>query len=291
MDAVSALDEVLDGVDQRQSGAHIGLEAVLDPGAQGEFLEAFVAGLLGTGGHLVGGDHGDAVGQGLLVDFAGFGAGGVVHQDTVFQIEIGDGLDKRFRRAVRGGVAELSPPVSGDAVRVDEHLSAVGQSHDAQVESADLLEVLALGEHLVDHRAADVADAEAEDVQALDLRFEEGLMNGLQRLALVLGVDDDGNVALRGALADGPDAHAVAAEGAEGAPGDAALLAHAVTDEGHDGKAGFDDERLNAAELLLRTELLVQCDFGISSVSVGHSNADGVFARPLGDEDHVDAGE
>ena len=148
-----------------------------------------------------------------------------------------------------------------------------------------------MGEHLVDHGAPHVAYAEAEDVQALDLCFEEGLMDGLQGLALVLGIDDDGNVALGGALADGPDADAVATEGAEGAPCDAALLSHAVSDEGHDGKAGFDDERLNAAELLFRTELLVQRDFSFSSVSISHSNANGVFARPLGDEDHVDASQ
>ena len=257
MDPVPTLDEVLDGVDQRQSGPHIGLEAVFDPGAQGEFLEAFVAGLLRAGGDLVGGDHGDAVGQGLLVDFARFGAGGVVHQDTVFQIEVGDGLNKRFGRAVRGGVGELGAPIAGDPIGIDQHLSAVGQSHDAQVESADLLEVLALGEHLVDHGAPDVADAEAEDVQALDLGFEESLMDGLQGLALVLGVDDDGNVALGGSLADGPDADSVPAKGAEGAPSDAALLAHAVSDQGHNGEAGFDDQWSDAAELLVRAELLV----------------------------------
>ena len=116
-------------------------------------------------------------------------------------------------------------------------------------------------------------------------------MNGLQGLALVLGVDDDGNVAFGGALADGPDAHAVAPEGAEGAPGNAALLAHAVTDQRHNGKARFDDERLNAADLLLCTKLLVQRGFSISGVSVGHGDADGVFARPLRNEDHVDAGQ
>ena len=148
-----------------------------------------------------------------------------------------------------------------------------------------------MGEHLVDHRSADIAHAEAEDVQALDFRFEEGLMDGLQGLALVLGVDDDGNVALGGALADGPDADAVAAEGAESAPGNAALLAHAVSDEGHDGKARFDDEGFNAAELLLGTKLLVQGRLGLCGISIGHGDADGVFARPLGDEDDVDAGQ
>ena len=101
-------------------------------------------------------------------------------------------------------------------------------------------------------------------MQALDFRFEEGLMDGLQGLALVLGVDDDGNVALGGALTDGPDADSVPAKGAEGAPGDAALLAHAVTNQGHDGEAGFDDQWSDAAELLVRAELLVQCGFGLS---------------------------
>ena len=87
------------------------------------------------------------------------------------------------------------------------------------------------------------------------------------------------------------DAHAVSAEGAKGAPGNAALLAHAVSDEGHDGEAGFDDQGSDAAELLVRTEFLVQCGFGFPCVSVGHSDADGVFTRPLGDEDHVDASQ
>ena len=152
----------------------------------------------------------------------------------------------------------MGSPISGDAVRVDQHLPAVGQSHDAQVESADLLEVFALSEHLVDHGAADVADTQAEDVQRLDLGFEEGLVHRLQCLALVLGVDDDGDVALGGALADGPDADAVAAQRAEGAPGDAALLAHTVAHEGHDGEAGFDHEWPNAAELLVGTEFFVE---------------------------------
>ena len=56
------------------------------------------------------------VGQGLFVDVAGFGAGGVVHQDAVFQIEVGDGLDEGFGRAVRGGVGELGAPIASDPI-------------------------------------------------------------------------------------------------------------------------------------------------------------------------------
>ena len=90
---------------------------------------------------------------------------------------------------------------------------------------------------------------------------------------------------------DGPDAHAIPSEGAKGAPGNAALLAHAVSDEGHDGEAGFDDQGSDAAEMLVRTEFLVQCRFSISCISIGHGDADGVLARALRDEDDVDAGE
>ena len=57
-------------------------------------------------------------------------------------------------------------------------------------------QVVALGQDLVDHGAADVAHAQAENVQRLDFGFEERLVQGLQGLALVLGIDDDADVAL-----------------------------------------------------------------------------------------------
>ena len=148
-----------------------------------------------------------------------------------------------------------------------------------------------VGPDLVDHGAADVAHAQAENVQRLDFGFEERLVQGLQGLALVLGIDDDADVALGGALADGPDADAIAAEGAKGAAGDAALLAHAVSDKGHDGKSGFDDERSDAAQLLVSTKLFIQCLFGAVGIGISHSDGNGVFRGALRHQDHIDSGQ
>ena len=128
-------------------------------------------------------------------------------------------------------------------------------------------------------------------MQRLDFGFEERLVQGLQGLALVLGIDDDADVALGGALADGPDADAIAAEGAKGAAGDAALLAHAVSDKGHDGKSGFDDERSDAAQLLVSTKLFVQCLFGAVGIGISHSDGNGVFRGALRHQDHIDSGQ
>ena len=189
------------------------------------------------------------------------------------------------------GLGQLGLPIARNAGIGEQHLAAVGQAHDAQVQAARCAQVVALGQDLVDHGAAHVAHAQAENVQRLDFGFEERLVQGLQGLALVLGIDDDADVALGGALADGPDADAVAAEGAKGTAGDAALLAHAVSDKGHDGKSGFDDERSDAAQLLVSTKLFVQCLFGAVGIGISHSDGNGVFRGALRHQDHIDSGQ
>ena len=231
------------------------------------------------------------MGQCLFVDFGGCSACGVVYQHAVFQIHVYDCLNESFRRARGLGSLELGLPIAFDARLGEEHLAAVGHAHDAEVQAARIAQVIALGEDLIDHRSAHVADAEAEDVQCLDFGFEEGLVHRLQGLAFVLGVDDDGDVALSGALRNGADADAVAAEGGEGAPGDAALLAHAVAHKRHDGKAGFDHEGADAAELLVGTKLFVEGLLGAVGVVVCHGDGDGVLAGPLGDQHDIDPGE
>ena len=179
---------------------------------KGELLEALIAFLCIAGGDLVGGHHGDAVGQGLFIDLSGDSTGGVVDQYAVFQIHASNGLNKGFWRAVCLGLGQLGLPIARNAGIGEQHLAAVGQAHDAQVQAANVFQFFPLGQDLVNHGSAHVAHAHAKDVQSLDFGFEEGLVQRLQGLSLVLCVDYNGDVALGGPLGDGPDANAIASK-------------------------------------------------------------------------------
>ena len=91
---------------------------------------------------------------------------------------------------------------------------------------------------LPQQRAADVADADDDQRQRL-ARFEERLMDGVERADLVRRVDDARDVALRRALGDRADVDVVAAERPEHLAGDARASLHPLADDGEDHLPGL----------------------------------------------------
>ena len=95
MDAIPALHEVFDGVNDWESCANVGLEAVLGVLRPGEGLQPFVPTLRIGRGDFVGRHHTDGCLKHFLVDAGHMGARGVVHKRSVFQVH---GLHRRHKR-------------------------------------------------------------------------------------------------------------------------------------------------------------------------------------------------
>ena len=66
---------------------------------------------------------------------------------------------------------------------------------------------------LVQQRAADVADTCAKQIDPAHFPLEEGAVQGAQRLAHVLFLKDNADVALRRSLGNGKDVDAVLPQG------------------------------------------------------------------------------
>ena len=87
MDAVSTLNEVLNGVDDRQASPHIRFKSVLGVFGACNPLQSFVARLRVRSRNFVGRHHANGRLKDFLVDPCHRLAGGVVYEQGIFQIQ------------------------------------------------------------------------------------------------------------------------------------------------------------------------------------------------------------
>ena len=105
---VAAVDEVVDGVDDGQSGSHVGLKQEFDPSPACRLLEFPVILEGGRGCDLVGSHHRDVVGEEVLVERCHLGACRAVHEDGVEDVHADDLVVEAFDGAGRA-VFQLFP--------------------------------------------------------------------------------------------------------------------------------------------------------------------------------------
>ena len=97
------------------------------------------------------------------------------------------------------------------------------------------------------------------------------------------------DVVFRGALGDGDDVHAFAAERGECAAGDAGNAMHVFSDHGHDGHVGIGGDVFDGLLGDFRRECLAQCRDCALFVGRRNHEADVVLRRGLRNEQHVGA--
>ena len=147
-------------------------------------------------------------------------------------------------------------------------------------------EVVPLLPQLLDERAADVADTDNRQRQPLP-RFEERLVNRVERPHLVRRIDDARDVALRCALRDRVDVDVVPSKGVEQLPRDARPPFHALA---HHGENGLIGPVVDHHQLIVHfvAEFLFDGFEAAPRVAAPDGEADRVLRRRLGDQDHVD---
>ena len=102
--------------------------------------------------------------------------------------------------------------------------------------------------------------------------------------------DDEGDVVFGGALGDGHDVHVFAAEGGEGAAGDAGDALHVFADGGDDGDVGIGVDVLDGLLGDFGGEGFAEGGEGALFVGAGDDEADVILGRGLRDEEDVGAG-
>ena len=149
-------------------------------------------------------------------------------------------------------------------------------------------QALALAADLLDELAADRADAADEEVELLELREEEAVVDDIQRLAQVLLLHDQGNVVVRRALGAGEHVDAVAAQDGEELAGDALAVFEALADHRDGGQVFLHPGVTHCAVADLRGELLIHglaCGLG---VGVAHAEYDAGLGGGLADQEDAD---
>src|SRR5262245_31048517 len=114
-------------------------------------------------------------------------------------------------------------------------------------------------------------------------------MDRAQRTRGELAVDHRGDITLRGALRDGPDADGRGAQRAEYLRRDAVRTRHAVADDCEDAAAGIDLDALDLPFAQLAVEGLAHDQLGARRLPFRDREADRVLGAALRDQDDRDA--
>ena len=288
-DVVAAVAEAVDGVDDGQARAHIGLEEELDTAAAGRLLEFAVVLVVRRGGDLVGRDHGDAVLEEVLVQGGDLGARGAIDKDRVEDVHPDDLVAQAGRRDRYAAGQSLLPGAQVDAAAVEHGLGAAGDAHHIDFQVPAPLELVLLQGDLLDQLPADRAHAADEQVQLLVLRQEESLVHHIQGLPQVAVLHDEGDVRLGGALGAGDDADAVAAQDAEQLARDAAVVLHVLAHDGDRGQPVLPLHGIDGTALDLHRERLGQHPDGLGGIRRADADGDARLGGRLAHEEHVDA--
>src|SRR5690606_24574249 len=94
-DLVAGGDQVLEGIDDRQAGPHIGLKEKRYTVALGKRFELPEIGEIRGTGDLVAGDHGNTVPQEIWIALGDLRIGGVVHKYAVAKVQRYHPLEER----------------------------------------------------------------------------------------------------------------------------------------------------------------------------------------------------
>ena len=290
-DAVAAVYQVGDRVDDRQTGADVGLEEEFRVAFARDGFELAVEGVVGRRGDLVGGHHRDVVVEQRTVERRHLRAGRAVDEDRVVDVQGEDFVAQALRR--RGRSLLFEPPeavVQDDAFGVDEPFAGVGDSHDADLESVVGHERAPLQADLFQQVAPHLSDASHEDVEYLILRQEERVVDHVDRLRKAFERHDHRDVGLRGALRAGDDVDAVASQRPEQLARDAGRMFHVVAHHGDRRQVVFGGDAAHLADLDFGGELPGEHRDGQIGVLVAQSDRRGVLRGGLRHEEDADAG-
>ena len=161
---VAAVDEVVDGVNDGQTGADVGLEEELDAAATCRSLEAGIVVVVGRRSDLVGGDDRDAVFEEVVVEAGYFAAGGAVNKDAVEDVHAYDFVVQALQVAGRSVAQVLAVVFEVESVAAEHGVVSAGDADDVESESAFFHQAFALAGNLLDEAAAYGSDAADEEV-------------------------------------------------------------------------------------------------------------------------------
>ena len=166
-------------------------------------------------------------------------------------------------------VRSAASPCALNASRQRASGTSIGEmhalrGHDAahtQIQLQIARQALYLRRHLIEQYTADHAGTDQPDRNRVRRQIEAG-MHRPQRTRRVLAVDDDGDIALRGALRDRAHADSGVTERAEYLRGHAMRARHAVADDGENAAAGVDFDALDLTLAQFTVEGLTHDGFG-----------------------------
>ena len=273
---VASLDQVLQVLDDRQAGAHVGLVQELATGLAGGAAQRLVVIERPGVGLLVRGDHVETGGEEVcILDGDGL-AGGAIDDHRVDEVALFHQLLHRFQTEAVTSLHQLFTPVGEvQPILVDRHLAAVGDAHHPQA-GALLGQYRLLAGNLIHQGRADTADADHEQVDEL-LAAEEVLVAGLDGFGHLAIPHHRRDGALARTLGDGNDVDGSLGQRGEEAGRHPLAGTHAVTDEGDDRQILHDLQRIQQLVLELQFELALQHLAGLVAVIAVDTEADAVL--------------
>ena len=282
--------QVVDGADDGQAGTHVGLEEELHAALLGHLLEVTVVLIIAGRRNLVGCHHVDIMIEEVAVESGHIGRSGAVDKDTVEDVHADDLVAQTLDVALGSALETLAHILrQGNATAVENSVVTAGHTHHVEQQALLLLELLLLQADLLQKLTAHGAHTADEEVEHLVLREEERIMDGVERLAQAVLLDDERDVGLAGALSAGDDTDTASAEGAEQLAGDAGRALHVLAHNGHSGQTALGLHAEHAAVLNLLPELLVEHAAGFVRVAVLHTDAGVVLRRGLRHHEDRDA--
>ena len=103
---VARVDEVVDGVDDRQACTYVGLEKILHATLAGCALQETVVVVVAAGSNLVGANHADVVVEERVIDLGHFSRSCAIDKDSIEHILLDDLVAQEFWRRLLGRCLE-----------------------------------------------------------------------------------------------------------------------------------------------------------------------------------------
>ncbi|CDB12074.1 unknown [Bacteroides sp. CAG:633] len=287
---VATMDEVVDGVDDGQSGAHVGLEQILHTALTGYLLQCAVVFVFGRSGYLVGCHYRYVVLQQVFVERSYFGTRRTVDEDGVEDIHSDNLVAQNAYSAFLTLCGEFFTEVGQVEPLAGKHRSAgIGDTYNIELQTVLLHQLLPLAVNLLYQAAAHGANAANEEVEYLIFREEERIVDNVKRLTQRLAVYYKRNVGLRSTLRTGYHINTVASQRAEQLTGDTWGMLHVLAYDGYGSQVLLGLYGRNLAHHNFLGKLFVQHFASQVGIGIAHTDGCRVLRRCLRHEEDANA--
>ena len=286
---VARSDEVVDGMNDGESGTHVRFKKILHPLLARQELEPLIMVVGRRGRNLVGRHDVHVAVQQPLILCRHLGRCRAVHEDGIENIHLFDFAHHPFHAAFAPLLHALPEACGVQSVAVVSRMASSADAHDVQLQAPFLQQLLALRGNLLQQAAAHSPRAADKEVEVLMLTQEKTVMQHVQRFAELAAFHHEREVHFLSAHGHSRDTDTVASQHAEKLSGNARQVAHPFADHRHAGLVLLQRSRVHRAVGNFQCEFLVEQPAGAPRVGRRHADRCARFGRVLGHHEHADA--